>query len=315
MGMDYQLETDRLFGRQRRDWNLLRENLEGLRETRIREFAYDGFSIRLQYNPGRIISSAAKVDSESISMRKCFLCAANRPPEQEGLLFEKDYEILINPYPIFDRHFTIAKTSHAPQQIEDEFSCLLDISRALPQLVVFYNGPRCGASAPDHQHFQAGNLGFLPLEDDFERVKDKYGKNITAHPGVTLTAIDDGLRRFIVLESPNREELVRSFHGILTQTRGWQDQQEAMMNILSYYCTNGWRLLVFLRERHRPRQYYEEGEKNILISPAAVDFGGTLISPLEKDFVRITGEDISDIFHQVTVSQENFELVTGNLNQ
>ncbi len=312
MSTDYQQKTNRLFSQQKEDWVLLRHNLEGLKDARIKEFQYEGFSIRVQFNPKRITSSAARVDRESINKRQCFLCAANRPEEQREVLFEKDYEILTNPFPIFSRHYTIAKTQHLPQNIEHEFHRMLDISKALPELVVFYNGPRCGASAPDHQHFQAGNLRFLPIEDEYNTLKKEYGSILQDEPDVEVTAIDDGLRRFIVLESQGREKIISTFNQILRFTARDRDQQEAMMNILSYYSEK-WRVMVFLREKHRPWQFFEKGQKNILLSPAAVDLGGTLITPLEKDFNKITREDITDIFHQVSLSEADFKGLTGNL--
>jgi len=314
MSLDYQQKTNALFSQQKKDWVLLQKNLEGLKTARIKEFQYKDFSIKVQFNPKRITSSAARVDSDSINKRQCFLCAANRPAEQREVLFEKDYEILTNPFPIFSRHYTIASTQHIPQKIEEEFSRMLDISKALPELVVFYNGPRCGASAPDHQHFQAGNLGFLPIEDEYDTLKREYGMIIHEDADFTATAIDDGLRRFIVLESHRREEIIKSFNQILRYTARLQKHEEAMMNILSFYREK-WRVMVFLREKHRPWQFFEEGEKNILLSPAAVDLGGTLITPLEKDFTKITREDITDIFHQVSLSEADFNGLIDDLKQ
>ena len=244
----------------------------------------------------------------SVKNRSCFLCLENRVAEQNHVSFGEDHEILCNPFPIFNEHFTIARTSHTPQVIEPEFLSFLDISRALPNLVVFYNAPSCGASAPDHMHFQAGNLGLMPLDSELEILKKRYGKSLKEDPDINITAVEDGLRRFLVMESTTKEPLNKAFSalfGFIQELQG----QEPMINMLSYY-RNRWQIILFPRELHRPWQYFEEGEKNILLSPASVDMGGALITPLEKDFEKITREDIRDIFSQVSFSAAHFSLLT-----
>jgi hypothetical protein len=306
--MTTQEKADALFEEQKVNWPLMQSNWDKLDEVRLKQFEFDGFIIRIQCNPRRIVSSAAKVDRISIKNRSCFLCLENRVAEQKNLWFGEDFEILCNPFPIFNEHFTIAKTRHTPQLIEPEFLSFLDISRALPNLVVFYNAPACGASAPDHMHFQAGNLGLMPLDSELEILKKRHGKRLKDHPEINITAVEDGLRRFIVMESAAKEPLNHAFSvlfGFIMELQG----QEPMINMLSYY-RNRWQIILFPRELHRPWQYFEEGEKNILLSPASVDMGGTLITPLEKDFEKISREDIQDIFSQVSFSGPHFNLLT-----
>jgi len=302
--MSYQEQADALFEEQKRNWPLLGANWEKLDAVRFRHFEYEGYSIRVQFNPRRIISSAAKVDPASIEKRACFLCLENRAAVQNNVYFGKDYEILCNPFPIFREHFTIARTSHIPQVIEPEFLHFLEISRELPKLVLFYNAPASGASAPDHMHFQAGNLGLMPIDDEIEVLKQKYGENLVQHSGLTVSAVEDGLRKFIVLESGSVEKLREVFSGMFHFIRELQGQ-EPRINMLSYY-RDRWQLLLFPRDRHRPWQYFEEGEKNILLSPASVDMGGTLITPMEKDFEKISREDIKNIFSQISFSSLHF---------
>ncbi len=312
--MNTQEKAHALFEDQKISWPQLGANWEKLGAARLRTFDFDGFSIQVQNNPKRIVSTAAKLDKTSIKNRACFLCAQNRPPEENNVLAGLDYEILCNPFPIFKEHFTIANTEHTPQVIESEFLKYLDLSRELPDLVMFYNAPSCGASAPDHMHFQAGNLGFMPIEEELRAIKRKHGRTLQHYPELTVTAIDDGLRRFVMLESKEKEVLNESFKHILEFVRELHPGEESMINMLSYY-SDGWQILVFPRERHRPWQYFAEGEKNILLSPASVDMGGMLITPLEKDFNKITREDIKDIFSQVTISMENFARMIGYLNE
>lgn len=305
--LSMQERVNELLSVQLGNWPLLSENRAQLDAARVRVFALDGFSIQVQFNPKRIISSAAKVDTKTINKRPCFLCCANRPSEQEQLPFGNDYGILCNPFPIFSLHFTIVSLDHRPQVIDSEFGRMLDLSRELPELAVFYNAPSCGASAPDHLHFQAGNRGLMPIEAEIEALKLRYGKKLNTKKGLELTALDDGLRRFLLLESDRAQLLEEVFSQLSAFMRQHIKGAEPMLNILSYCKGGRWQVMVFPREKHRPWQYFEEGEKNILLSPASVDMGGMLITPLEKDFKKISEADIRDIFEQIMFSKENFE--------
>ena len=304
--MSIQEKADALFKDQLSSWPLLGANWEKLGEAKVKEFEFDGFSIRVQCNPKRIVSSAAKVDKQSIEKRPCFLCTEHRPPEEKNLWYRDQYEILCNPFPIFQEHFTIASAEHRPQVIEAEFGSFLDLSRVLPDLALFYNAPNCGASAPDHMHFQAGNRGFMPIEDELTTMKANFGMVLQKDGDIEITAIADGLRRFYVLESDSKEKLEEMAAKAFQLIRELQNGEEPMINMLSYY-KNGWQVLLFPRDKHRPWQYFEEGEENILLSPASVDMGGALITPLEKDFQKISREDIEDIFSQITCSAEHFD--------
>lgn len=303
--MTLQQRADILFEDQLTSWPLLGANWKMLDGALLKQFDFDGFTIQVQCNPRRIVSSAAKVDKVSIQNRSCFLCEKNRPPEEKQVWCDDDYEILCNPFPIFREHFTIAKADHTPQVIEPEFGRFLELSRELPDLALFYNAPNCGASAPDHMHFQAGNRGFMPIEEQISSIKKQYGTVLLDRTGIEVTAVADGLRRFYVVESESKELLEEFGAAAFRHLRELQSGEEPMINMLCYY-RNGWQLMLFPRHLHRPWQYFEEGEKNILLSPASVDMGGTLITPLEKDFQKITREDIEDIFAQVTFSKEHF---------
>jgi hypothetical protein len=312
--MNLRQQTAALFDEQLTSWPLLKSNWRKLSAAQVRTFPFDGFSIRVQFNPKRITSSAAKVDPDSIGKRPCFLCQANRPAEQRSLEFGEDYEILCNPYPIFERHYTIVKTAHTPQMIDPEIGRMLDVSGELPGLVVFYNAPACGASAPDHMHFQAGSRGFMPIEKELNELVSRYGRTIRMQEGFRAVAIDDGLRRMILLESGGKEQIEQAFTHISGFMREKAGGKEPMLNILAW-CDTTWQVLVFPREKHRPWQFFEQGEKNILLSPAAVDMGGTLITPLGKDFMKIDREDITDIFSQVTLRREGFDQLKGILEK
>ena len=114
-------EVNDLLDRQLATWETARRNYDALSGVRVKELNVHGVPYKVQFNPARIVSSGAKVDAQSIKERRCFLCAANRPAEQEGILFRGHYEILVNPFPIFPRLLTVPETGHLTQLIANRF--------------------------------------------------------------------------------------------------------------------------------------------------------------------------------------------------
>jgi ATP adenylyltransferase/5',5'''-P-1,P-4-tetraphosphate phosphorylase II len=268
-------KINQLFDEQLLNWKLVQDNYQALELVKTKTLFVDGREYKVQYNPARIVSSAAKVDAQSIKERKCFLCAENQPPEQKGIPFNERYTILINPYPIFPHHLTIPSIEHTTQRIALRFCDMLDLAQQLDNYAIFYNGPKCGASAPDHFHFQAGNKGFLPIE-----------KNRRVYNAINI-------------ESDNKEKLLDRFRQIYDAMKQKTEEDEPMMNILVWYEFAQWIVCIFPRKKHRPACYNAEGEANLLISPAAVDLGGVFITPLEKDFFKITAKDIIQILKEI----------------
>ncbi|MBQ8673783.1 MAG: DUF4922 domain-containing protein [Bacteroides sp.] len=304
--------VDRLIAEQTTTWEMARRNYEALREVRVRElrFPVEGgeMHFRLQYNPARIRSSAAKVDATSLQERPCFLC--HRPSEQQALPFGGHYEILLNPFPIFPRHLTIVEREHLPQRIASRMRDMLALARLLPDYTVFYNGPLCGASAPDHAHFQAGNRGFMPVEAEW---RHRVGSVCAREGKAVLLALNDVPRHALVLTSPSAEEAERLFarlYAALQCVEGVDGgvQVEPMLNILCYYEAGEWVLILFPRKRHRPSCYAVEEGRGILCSPASVDLGGVLVLPREEDFLKLTVEDVKGILEEVCLNWENEHL-------
>ncbi|MCL6494026.1 MAG: DUF4922 domain-containing protein [Ignavibacterium sp.] len=307
-----------LFELQCGDWEICRDNYEQLKSVKVKKFQFEGYSIKAQFNPGRIISTSAKVDPKSIQERKCFLCEANLPPEQKGILYKDEYIILINPFPIFPVHFTLTNIHHQPQRIEDTFPYLLSFSKDLSKyFTVIYNGPRCGASAPDHLHFQAGNKYFMPIDDEADLIANEYGSVVVDKENLIIQTVDDGLRKFILFESNDEQLLIDSFRKFYkTYSQLMNEEQEPLMNIISLYDDEfGWRVIVFLRAKHRSHHYFEDDEKKILVSPAAIDLGGVCIFPREEDFNRINKELIEEIFREVFIDKVKLEELNNNLKK
>lgn len=307
-----------LLEEQKKSWKELREGYESLKNIKIKTFQYDSFRMKVQFNPGRYISTSAKVDEKTINERKCFLCPANLPEEQKGILYQDEYLTLGNPYPIFPEHFTIPNINHVPQKIKYNFSLMLRLTKELSKYyVVLYNGPKCGASAPDHFHFQAGTKNYMPIEDDFHQMKNEYGEILFETDELIVSAIDDGLRRMISLEGIDAEKLITAFNNFYMVYSALSiNNEEPMMNIISSYEAEfGWRVIIFLREKHRSSHYFAEGEDKILLSPASVDLGGVCITPLEKDFDRITKEKLTEILSEVSLNKISFGLIKQKVGQ
>ena len=295
-----------LFTSQLCDWSLAKLNYSQLEKVRIRKFSFGTFEVLVQYNPERIRSSSAKVDARSIGERPCFLCARNRPPEQRGIDLDNNLTILVNPFPIFKRHLTIPSGLHTDQRIGKNFDTMLSLAEAMPLFTVFYNGPQCGASAPDHLHFQAGNIGFMPVENDF--LSGKHPKLISSEQGMEIWKWEGYLRGLITLKGSDRKKLVH-FYDILHDRLSVMQpgRPEPMLNILAGFSHDEWTIHIIPRKQHRPLQFFAEGDAQILISPAAVDLGGVIITPREEDFIRITKDDIEDIFRQVCFNESELD--------
>lgn len=302
---------------QKEQWPMLNAGFKSLETVKSKSFQFDGYKIKAQFNAGRMTSTSAKVDPKSISERKCFLCVENLPAEQKGILYNNNYIILCNPFPIFPTHFTITNKEHTPQRIIDTFSDMLDLSKDLfKHYSVIYNGPRCGASAPDHLHFQAGNKFFMTIDDEFHLIKNEYGKMIYEDDDLSFYAIDDGLRKFVSIESLDKELVVKSFNKFYkTYSELMNEEQEPMINLVSFYEEEyGWRIIIFLRAKHRPAVFFAEDESKMLVSPAAIDLGGVCVFPREEDFNRITKEMIADIFKEVFIDADKLDSLVRKLS-
>ena len=268
------LET--FFEEQLREWPLAHDNHDALTRVWSRELTSDKLAIplRVQYNPARIVSTGANIDKASIAARPCFLCAKNRPAEQRAMPLNADFEWLVNPFPILPHHYTIAAKVHRPQRILDAYDAMIQATLALPEeYIVFYNGPKCGASAPDHLHLQAGIF-------DCQLLTANY-------PYKTLLA--------------DSKESFRKIYDSLPVTDG---EEEPRMNVIAFRKGNHVSLIVIPRRAHRPHCYTAEGDKHYLISPGALDMGGLIVTPRREDYDRLTADKALDILCEVGVRTE-----------
>lgn len=297
---------------QKRIWPLAKANYEGLKSVEEKVFRFDGFQIKAQFNPERIRSSAAKVDQQSIAERACFLCNENRPAEQQALAFG-EFLILVNPYPIFNTHFTITSNHHTDQRFLPHTKSLLLLAKAMEGFTVFYNGPEAGASAPDHMHFQAGDKGFMLVDKEFQLLKKHSGRQLISGQNTEVWSFNNYLRKMISVETRSMEETLSILNAYYQAFEKLQPEKaEPMMNVLCSWSENKWTIHLFPRKAHRPMQYFAEGDGQLLISPGAVDMGGVFIIPRREDFEKISKENVADILEQVSLDETTFtELIKG----
>lgn len=292
-------QVEALFKRQLQAWPQLAKGVEGLARAQTRAVLVDGFELFIRHIPHRIASTTAATDRQSVARRPCFLCPENLPAEEEGLPFGSDFALYCNPFPIVDRHLTIAHNSHTEQRIASQFGRMLDLAAALPGYFVIYNGPECGASAPDHMHFQAGLRKQLPLE-----------KNTAELPG---PAVPNYSRRTLLFRGRDRSreiERVESAIDLIARTTGHSG--EPLVNIAAFHDQDGWTTLVFPRSKHRP-EVFHAGE--LTVSPAAIDLCGIFVVPRERDFQKITGQAISAIFREISLPEDQFNEVVDSLEK
>ena len=288
-----------LLDNQIRNWELVRTNTYALASLKTRYLYIRDFPVILQFNPERIRSSAAKTDTASLQARPCFFC--HRPEEQYGIDYNDAFDILVNPYPISSGHLTIPLKWHEDQQILPYYEDMLWLAHDLQDYAVFYNGPKCGASAPDHMHFQAMELGNLPIEMNYKKASKGIvweGRN------TVLYVLYDFMASAFLLISCDLREADYAFKQLYAQLEIKEGDSEPMMNVVTWKDEDNWISCIFPRKELRPSCFYAEGDANILISPATVEMAGLFITPLEKDFDKVTSEDLETILREVSISEE-----------
>ena len=287
--------ASRFFTLQMERWEETRLRYRDLRNVRVKVLADD---IRLQYNPARIVSTAAKIDEKSIKERPCFLCGEHRPSQQIVKPFDDDFQLLVNPYPILPMHFTIPALRHTPQRIWGHYPVMHRLLNEHPELVVFYNGPKCGASAPDHLHFQAGTKGILPLQVCWPRLSrnlETVGKEDEEN---LVSLLHDFVVPAFVIQSKDEETDKKLFGRLYKAMPRREEEAEPMMNIICWKQGDQHVTVVIPREKHRPDCYFMEGEDQCLVSPGALDMAGLVVLPREEDFSRLTYQRATEILRE-----------------
>ena len=300
----------RFFNRQLEVWTDARHRFRDLKHVETRQFSDQ---LKLQWNPARIVSTGAKIDKKTLGERPCFLCDKNRPKEQMSKQIDEKFHLLVNPFPILPVHFTIPARKHQPQLIYKNYGEMHRFISLHSDLMVFYNGPKCGASAPDHLHFQAGTNGILPLQNNWQRLSRNLTDIISLNDEEKISVVRDFIVPAFVIISKSAESdeaLFRRLYKAMPQ-RG--DETEPMMNIISWRKGEEFISVVIPREKHRPEAYFAEGDAQFVVSPGALDMSGLIITPREEDFRKLTEEKALSLLQECGVSEEKMNAIIAKL--
>ena len=298
----------RFFDRQLDVWPDARRRYRELNGVSTRELSDETATVVLQWNPARIGSTGAKIDSRSISERPCFLCAQNRPQEQLKRIVDGKWELLVNPFPILPMHFTLPTLKHTPQAIRNMYGEMYRLLDAYPELLVFYNGPKCGASAPDHAHLQAGIPKMLPLLDSWQRLSRELMPVVSLSDDDDISVVTEYPCPALLIRSHSREAGEKLFRRLYEALPCKEGETEPMMNILAWRRDDEYLVVVFPRAKHRPDCYGQ-----LMVSPGALDMAGLMITPREEDFQKLTAGQTVAILQEVSLSKEAFSKVIAGL--
>lgn len=300
----------RFFNRQLEMWEDARHRFRDLKHVEVRQLSDQ---LKVQFNPARIVSTGAKIDKHTLGERPCFLCERNRPKEQMTKQIDDHFQLLVNPFPILPVHFTIPATKHQPQSIYRHYGEMHRLLSLHSELMVFYNGPKCGASAPDHLHFQAGTSGVLPLQTNWQRLSRNLTDVISLTDEEKISVLRDFLVPAFVIISKSEDSDEELFHRLYRSMPMRGDESEPMMNIIAWRKGDEFISVVIPREKHRPDAYFAEGEAQMMVSPGALDMAGLIITPREEDFSKINLDKATALLRECGISAEKTEAIVSNL--
>mgnify|MGYP001584831080 FL=1 len=300
----------RFFNRQLEMWEDARHRFRDLKHVEVRQLSDQ---LKVQFNPARIVSTGAKIDKHTLGERPCFLCERNRPKEQMTKQIDDHFQLLVNPFPILPVHFTIPATKHQPQSIYRHYGEMHRLLSLHSELMVFYNGPKCGASAPDHLHFQAGTSGVLPLQTNWQRLSRNLTDIISLTDEEKISVLSDFLVPAFVIISKSEDSDEELFHRLYRSMPMRGDESEPMMNIIAWRKGDEFISVVIPREKHRPDAYFAEGEAQMMVSPGALDMAGLIITPREEDFSKINLDKATALLRECGISAEKMEAIVSNL--
>ena len=300
----------RFFNRQLEKWDDARHRFRDLKHVETKKLSEE---VRLQFNPARIVSTGAKIDKKTLGERPCFLCDKNRPKEQMSQQIDERFHLLVNPFPILPVHFTIPARKHQPQAIYKNYGEMHRFLSLHSELMVFYNGPKCGASAPDHLHFQAGTSGILPLQTNWQRLSRNLTDVISLNEEEKIAVVRDFIVPAFVIISKSEESDETLFHRLYKSMPMRGDETEPMMNIIAWRKEDEYISVVIPREKHRPEAYFAEGDAQVMVSPGALDMSGLIITPREEDFHKLTEESATTILQECGISTEKMNSIVTKL--
>lgn len=311
----------KLFSDQLSLWPLARKNISALKNLKTRQLAIGSVQCQLLLNPARAISTKAKLDERSIKERPCFLCRENRPSEQLHIGFEgakgKKYDIFVNPFPVLANHFVVASDTHVPQAIWHRYVDMLRLCKRAGAFTILYNGPRSGASAPDHFHFQAIPSGLLPLENYVsDQIDNRSLKLLTKIRDAQLYQLSGYLRGSFVIVSDSSKSASKLFYKLMDCSKVPDGDGEPRINVFSFRRAGRYVSVVVMRSSHRSSHYFtEDASRHLAMSPGCVDMGGVIVAVEKEDFNKINTSLLKEMMDEVTLTKEDEEDIIKRLKR
>ena len=329
-------EAEAFTRQQLEQWEEARTRHEQLEQVLTRQLDVADMTLTAQHNPARIVSTGADISAKAIAERPCFLCNMNRPAAQGSMAIERHFQLLVNPYPILPGHLTIPTRHHVPQLILPYIVQLREMAWNNPGYIFFYNGAMCGASAPDHAHFQAGKRGVVPIERDWKNyeigmqklypqaqqpdLEEEVEELVNAHNNCGLYLLKSYACPVLVIRTRPSQRPCLLFERLYKALPIPAGEAEPRMNVMAWHQQwNAGRedeviILVFPRKKHRPNCYHAQGDAQLMVSPGALDMGGLLILPRHEDYERITAQQAASILAEVTMNEEELAPVLAHIN-
>ena len=298
------IEIESLIHRQLEASQMFADNFKNMYSSELREVRFDGFSYTLQMNPARIQSATADITKKPDSNR-CFLCPGNLIEGQFAEDYTSEFLMAVNPFPLAENHVTIISKLHKPQGIINIVNSFVKMADDMPGYAVFYNGPKCGASAPFHLHFQALKADALPVYNQIESLKNK-AVHRSIYSGALLYKINDGTRRFVLIEADNASQAQYYIERVLQEVNRIYNTTEPEVNVGIVLRDGYYTVTIFPREKHRPEEYFRT-ENRILCSPGYADLAGLIPVCLKENFYSSTPDDVKSIMNQVCIAEDKFE--------
>jgi hypothetical protein len=292
-----------LFQQQRATWPALRDGEAALAGMQRKTLNLHGDSVVVQVNPARRRSTQAQTDASAVAARPCFLCPQNMPAEERGIAFE-ELVVLPNPFPVLPLHTTIAAREHRPQRIADQVGKMLRLAKEIggETTAILYNGPRCGASAPDHFHFQSASAVDIPLLNEIPSVING------------IAARETFGRKMLICSGPDESVVQAAVERVIAALQKLDpSSQEPMLNIMASYRDGCYVVVVFPRAAHRPACYFATGPDKLAVSPAILEMCGVFVTTELDDFARVDAATACAIYEEVCISRDRFENVKTRL--
>lgn len=308
---------DALFHQQTKDWRLLRENIRNRSLAETRTFLLGDFPVAAQCNPDRLASTTAGTEKDREQNRSCKLCVENLFEEQERLACGDGLFVLCNPYPVLERHLSIVSRTHSKQAIRGRLPGILDLAKDLsPDYFVFYNGPKCGASVPEHFHLQACSREHLPLNTHLKSIENnaarlKHKQYIVLDEDIEVFAMREYHVALLVYRAASRTALTASVNETLANMAALtRTSEEPLINLLVMFEDPKWTVCLFPRQTHRPTSYFD---RTFIVSPACLDLAGWLVVPIKEHFDRISPQQVAEVYAEVTLEAEGFSRLIDSI--